>query len=75
MIKAFATLTYLTQSCSSSWQIMQVNVSSILSGFTFDVFASSEPILIIHSLGAAGERFGQVSSSTKTEGESFQSFF
>lgn len=54
---------------------MQVNVSSILSGFTFDVFASSEPILIIHSLGAAGERFGQVSSSTKTEGESFQSFF
>lgn len=46
---------------------MQVNVSSILSGFTFDVFASSEPILIIHSLGAAGERFGQASSSTKTE--------
>lgn len=67
MITAFVNQTYLTQSCSSSWQIMQVNVSSILSGFTFDVFASSEPILIIHSLGAAAGTFGQESSSTKAE--------
>ncbi len=61
----------LTQSCNNSWQIIQVNVSSILSGFTFDVLASSEPILIIHSLGAAAGRFGQAPGDAPSTSANF----
>lgn len=37
---------YLTQSCSRSWQMMHVSVSSILSGFTATVLTSSRAVWV-----------------------------